>query len=164
MIDAIILAAGKGTRMKSDLPKVLHPLAGKPMIDYVLDAVAAVNAHAYVVVGHKAELVRESCSKKTVAFVEQHQQLGTGHAVQHVTPLLTTLPHIETSQVIVLAGDCPLIQPQTLESLFQHHSSSQTKHRETLSCQTHAATIHFPLSLACVCGETKSSHTKSMGL
>ena len=123
---AIILAAGKGTRMKSDLPKVLHPIAGKPMLDYVLDAIAAVKAQAYVVVGHKAKLVQQQCSRSELKFVEQKEQLGTGHAVQQVTPLLQSLPHLSTAQIMVLAGDCPLIQHSTLEDLFQYHQQQQS--------------------------------------
>ena len=66
--------------MKSDLPKVLHEVAGKPMLDYVIDAVTAVNAKAYVVVGHQAELVQERCARPGINFVPQHEQLGSPFA------------------------------------------------------------------------------------
>ena len=83
LIDAVVLAAGKGTRMKSDLPKVLHKIAGRPLLDHVLDTVAAVGIdHTVVVVGHEAELVEKNCGREGIEFVLQEPQLGTGHAVQ----------------------------------------------------------------------------------
>src|SRR4030095_7183302 len=80
---AIVLAAGKGTRMKSDLPKVLVPVAGRPMIEYVLDAVSAARIRdVLVVVGYRSDLVRELLpGRPGLTFVEQTEQLGTGHAV-----------------------------------------------------------------------------------
>ncbi|MEM8681765.1 MAG: NTP transferase domain-containing protein, partial [Planctomycetota bacterium] len=81
---AIVLAAGKGTRMETDLPKVLVPVCGRPLIDYVLDAVEAAGVtQTIVVIGYRGELVREALAdREHVAFVEQTEQLGTGHAVQ----------------------------------------------------------------------------------
>ena len=80
---AIVMAAGKGTRMKSDLPKVLVPLGGRPMVEYVLQAIRAVGIERIVVViGYRGDLVREALAKwRGVEFVEQSPQLGTGHAV-----------------------------------------------------------------------------------
>ena len=80
---AVVLAAGKGTRMNSDLPKVLHPVWGRPMIEFVLDALqsAGVN-HSIVVVGYEADLVRQALANRSeLAFADQTEQLGTGHAV-----------------------------------------------------------------------------------
>ena len=112
--DAVVLAAGKGTRMKSDLPKVLHPLAGRPLLDHVLDTVASVNIdHTVVVVGHKADLVRETCARNGLDFVLQEPQLGTGHAVQVAVPKLRS-----GGYCVVLAGDVPLLSRETLGNLL----------------------------------------------
>lgn len=113
-IDAVVLAAGKGTRMKSDLPKVLHEIAGKPLLGHVLDTVRAVGIdHTVVVVGHKAELVQETCGGADLAFVRQEPQLGTGHAVQMAVPELRP-----GGYTVVLAGDVPLLRASTLEKLI----------------------------------------------
>ncbi len=87
---AVVLAAGKGTRMKSDLPKVLFPVLGRPMIHFVLDALLEAGVRdQIVVVGYEADRVREELKDRPeVRFVEQHQQLGTGHAVQMARPAL----------------------------------------------------------------------------
>ncbi|HTY12962.1 MAG TPA: NTP transferase domain-containing protein [Candidatus Omnitrophota bacterium] len=115
---AVILAAGKGVRMESDLPKVFHPLAGKPMLGYVIDAVRAIGAErVYVVVGHKKELIIDHFKDSGVVFVEQKEQLGTGHAVMQAEPLLRDF----SGNVLVLAGDVPLISPQTLRKLIEFH-------------------------------------------
>lgn len=112
-IDAVVLAAGKGTRMNSDLPKVLHEVAGKPLLGHVLDTVAQVGIdHTVVVVGHKAELVRETCGGSDLDFVLQEPQLGTGHAVQVAIPALR-----EGGYCVVLAGDVPLLRASTLQNL-----------------------------------------------
>ncbi|MGD9546925.1 MAG: NTP transferase domain-containing protein [Candidatus Krumholzibacteriia bacterium] len=112
-IEAVVLAAGKGTRMKSDLPKVLHPLAGRPLLDHVLDTVEAAGiGHAVVVVGHQADLVRERCARTGLDFALQVPQLGTGHAVQCAAPRLDPEGHC-----VVLAGDVPLLRPQTVRRL-----------------------------------------------
>lgn len=107
---AIILAAGKGTRMKSNLPKVLHRLAGRPLLGHVLDTARALGSQKpIVIVGHEAETVQAAFSDMPVEWVLQEQQLGTGHAVQQA------LPHVnDQSQVLILYGDVPLIQAQTL--------------------------------------------------
>ncbi len=112
-IEAVILAAGKGTRMKSDLPKVLHPLAGRPLLDHVLDTVEKAGiGHAVVVVGHQADLVKERCARPGLDFALQEPQLGTGHAVQCAVPRLDPEGHC-----VVLAGDVPLLRPGTLSRL-----------------------------------------------
>jgi bifunctional UDP-N-acetylglucosamine pyrophosphorylase/glucosamine-1-phosphate N-acetyltransferase len=110
---AVVLAAGKGTRMKSDLPKVLHELAGKTLLDHVLDTVDSAGVgRTVVVVGHKADLVRETCGRDGLSFVLQEPQLGTGHAVQVAEHLL------EGEFCVVLAGDVPLLTKATLGRLL----------------------------------------------
>tara|TARA_B100000427_G_scaffold242924_1_gene205873 strand:- start:7691 stop:8668 length:978 start_codon:yes stop_codon:yes gene_type:complete len=121
-INVIILAAGKGTRMKSDTLKVLHHVAGKPILSYVLDAVQSCAKNRYVVIGHQADAVRSTFSDPSLTFVEQTEQLGTGHAVQQVMPYLTKS---SAENTLILAGDCPLIQPSTLTSLLQTHQDTQ---------------------------------------
>ncbi len=120
-LKAIILAAGKGTRMKSDLLKVLHHVAGKPILNHVLDTVLSLNIEeVFMVVGHQADQVRANITHPNVTFVKQEAQLGTGHAVMQVQPYL---PRPE-DQVIILAGDCPLIEDETLRDLLAIHSES----------------------------------------
>jgi UDP-N-acetylglucosamine diphosphorylase/glucosamine-1-phosphate N-acetyltransferase len=115
---AVLLAAGKGTRMKSDLAKVLFPLGGKPLVLYVVDAVVAAGCdRIIVVVGHQADRVRDVLRGRDVECVLQEPQLGTGHAVSCAAPLLAGV----TGPVAVLAGDAPLIRPGTLRSMLEHH-------------------------------------------
>ena len=105
----VILAAGKGTRMKSALPKVLHPIAGRPMVQHVVDAAGALDPDNTVLIyGHGGESVRQAVTGSRLQWAEQAEQLGTGHAVAQA------LPHLEEDVVLVLYGDVPLIQPQTL--------------------------------------------------
>jgi UDP-N-acetylglucosamine diphosphorylase/glucosamine-1-phosphate N-acetyltransferase len=114
----VILAAGKGTRMKSDQAKVLHSLASRPLLIHVLDTVATLNPqHVVVVVGYQAEEVRQSCANRPVEFVEQTEQLGTGHAVLQAQ---ATLEDFE-GDVLILCGDMPLVQSSTLQTLLQKH-------------------------------------------
>jgi UDP-N-acetylglucosamine diphosphorylase/glucosamine-1-phosphate N-acetyltransferase len=120
---AVVLAAGKGTRMQSDLPKVLVPVLSRPMIHYVLDALDAVNVErVIVVVGHRSDLVRiELAQRSNVEFVEQTEQLGTGHAVQVCREALTG----HDGSVLVLAGDSPMVQVESLEAIlseFDQHA------------------------------------------
>lgn len=108
-LTVVILAAGKGTRMKSDLPKVLHPIAGRPMVQHVVDAAGALDPDNTVLIyGHGGEAVRQAVTGSRLQWAEQAEQLGTGHAVAQA------LPHLEEDVVLVLYGDVPLIQPQTL--------------------------------------------------
>lgn len=113
---AIILAAGKGTRMKSELPKVMHLACGRPMIEYVLDAARAAGVkRLVVVVGHKAEFVRESLANhRDVEFALQAEQKGTGHAVMMCAEQLAD----HDGPVLVLAGDTPLLQGDSLAALL----------------------------------------------
>jgi bifunctional UDP-N-acetylglucosamine pyrophosphorylase/glucosamine-1-phosphate N-acetyltransferase len=113
-ISAVILAAGQGKRMRSALPKVLQPLAGKPLLGHVLETTAQLEpAATYVVYGHGGELVRKTCAAETVQWVLQAEQLGTGHAVQQAMPLIP-----DDHLVLVLYGDVPLITPETLRALL----------------------------------------------
>ncbi len=115
MCHVLILAAGKGTRMKSARPKVLHAVAGAPMIDYVLAASASLDAATRtLVVGHQADELRAALAADTdLRFVLQEPQLGTAHAVQQAAPLLSGL----RGTLVVLSGDVPLLSPETLRAL-----------------------------------------------
>lgn len=115
----VILAAGKGTRMASDKAKVLHPILGKPMIQYVVaTATKVAGRHVVVVIGHQGDAVRRSvAAAATTDFAEQTEQLGTGHAVQCAMPVID--PEVET--VMVLCGDVPLISTDTLSRFIQGH-------------------------------------------
>lgn len=114
-LDIVILAAGQGTRMRSALPKVLHPVAGKPMLGHVIDAARALNPQGiHVVIGHGAERVQQAFPAEDLNFVLQTEQLGTGHAVAQA------LPALSAEKVLVLYGDVPLIKPATLHQLLQH--------------------------------------------
>ncbi len=119
---AILMAAGKGTRMGGDRPKVLYEVAGRPMLHWVIDAcVAAGCARVVVVVGYQADAVREATASHPhadrVVYVEQTEQLGTGHAVQMAAALFEGV----SCDVFVLAGDGPLIRAHTLEELLDAH-------------------------------------------
>ena len=117
-LQVVILAAGQGTRMRSGLPKVLHPIAGKAMVQHVIAAASAVNAQkTVVVVGHGAPVVESALADAGVQFALQSPQLGTGHAVQMALPALQPLS--KDGQVLILYGDVPLIQPETLKALLQ---------------------------------------------
>ena len=126
-VAAIILAAGLGTRMKSDLAKVLHPILGKPMISYVLETACDVaRNHVVVVVGHQADEVKRICSQfPGVGFALQAEQLGTGHAVQCAMPVLGDA----VTDVFILCGDVPLLKAETVARLLLDHR----KHRRVLS-------------------------------
>jgi bifunctional UDP-N-acetylglucosamine pyrophosphorylase / glucosamine-1-phosphate N-acetyltransferase len=121
---AIILAAGKGTRMKGDLPKVVHPVGDRPMVCAVVDACESVGCRPIVaIVGYKQELVRGALEGyPDVRFAVQEQQLGTGHAVLSAEGSLAGLP--ADTDVFVLCGDGPLIRPQTLRELLERHRST----------------------------------------
>ncbi|MEO0374142.1 MAG: bifunctional UDP-N-acetylglucosamine diphosphorylase/glucosamine-1-phosphate N-acetyltransferase GlmU [Cyanobacteria bacterium P01_A01_bin.17] len=118
-IAVAILAAGKGTRMKSSLPKVLHQLGGRSLVERVLMSATDLNpSRSLVIVGYEADQVRSDLQTlPNLEFIEQTQQLGTGHAVQQV------LPHLEgfDGDLLVLNGDVPLLRPQTLQNLLQTH-------------------------------------------
>src|SRR5690606_31044285 len=117
----IILAAGQGTRMKSKLYKVLHPVCGKPMVEHVIDTVSAVGADQIVtVIGHGAELVKKHLEGRT-DFVLQQEQLGTAHAVSQAKGLLKD----KKGTTLVVCGDTPLLKAETLEKLLLHHEAEK---------------------------------------
>lgn len=120
---AIILAAGQGTRMKSKLYKVLHPICGKSMVEHVVDNVTQLKMDQIVtVVGHGAEQVKSTLGTKS-DFVIQEEQLGTAHAVAQTKELLGD----KEGTSLVICGDTPLISTQTMEALLQHHQSKNAK-------------------------------------
>ncbi|MFT5504607.1 MAG: bifunctional UDP-N-acetylglucosamine pyrophosphorylase/glucosamine-1-phosphate N-acetyltransferase [Gammaproteobacteria bacterium] len=111
-LSIVILAAGQGTRMKSDRPKVLHLLAGKPMVQHVIDASLSLSPQQLVmVVGHKADQIESQLAGQSLTYVYQTEQLGTGHAVAQCVERITP-----GNDVLVLFGDVPLIRPETLQS------------------------------------------------
>lgn len=119
----IILAAGLGKRMKSHKAKVLHEIAGKPMLYYVIDAaVKLTEENVYVVVGFQSDIVQISMNPYfNVHYVSQEQQLGTGHAVSCAIPFLPE----SVNDVIILCGDTPLIQASTLNNFLKYHQDQQ---------------------------------------
>lgn len=122
---AIVLAAGKGTRMKSDLPKVLVPVCGRPMIRYVVDALRQADvAQIVTVVGYRSDLVREELAgEPCVTFVEQSEQLGTGHAVMMCREQLAA----QQGPVLVVAGDSPMLQSSSVRKLLdEFHGGNYT--------------------------------------
>jgi bifunctional UDP-N-acetylglucosamine pyrophosphorylase/glucosamine-1-phosphate N-acetyltransferase len=115
-LKAVILAAGAGTRMKSNLPKVIHKIIGKPMIDYAIEAAIQAGAtKVCVIVGHKSELV-EAAVNYDVEFVYQEEQLGTGHAVMQATDFIG-----DDGNVLILFGDTPLVTSDTLKEMVNYH-------------------------------------------
>ena len=126
-IHVVILAAGKGTRMKSAVPKVLHRAAGIPMLDYVLKTAAALKPQSVTaVVGHKADALASHLAAQGLRCVVQEPQLGTAHALLTAQPALATA----TGTLLVLSGDVPLLRAQTLKELIDRHL--QTSARATI--------------------------------
>lgn len=120
-LEVIILAAGQGTRMRSALPKVLHPLAGKAMVHHVIDTASALNAAAiHTVIGHGAEKVQQHLQQLPTRWALQEKQLGTGHAVAQAMPAVA-----DDSVVLVLYGDVPLIKTETLQKLLVEVNDKQ---------------------------------------
>ena len=117
---AVVLAAGKGTRMKSNLPKVLHPVMGKPMVLHVVDKSYQAGAeNVLAIVGFGSESVEAVLTGKA-RVVEQKEQLGTGHAVQQCIPALENYQ----GDVMILCGDTPLLRVETLSDLMDKHQKS----------------------------------------
>lgn len=115
-LKAVILAAGKGTRMKSELPKVVHRVMGKPMVEYSVKAAKDAGAHEIcLVVGYQAEVVKKEVTEE-VTFVLQEEQLGTGHAVKCAGEFIGN-----TGETLILFGDTPLITGDTLKRLAEFH-------------------------------------------
>jgi bifunctional UDP-N-acetylglucosamine pyrophosphorylase / glucosamine-1-phosphate N-acetyltransferase len=127
----VIMAAGKGTRLKSKRPKVLHEVGGKPLIRHVVDAARQIvpPEDVYVIVGHEAGLVKDSVAKLGIQFVEQTEQRGTGHAIQTVRQATEGYENI-----IVLSGDVPLIRPETIRKVRDFH----LEHRAAMTVLTAA--------------------------
>ena len=118
MVAVAILAAGKGTRMKSRLPKVLHELGGRSLLGHVLNCALTLQPQRQlVIVGYGSDQVRAALANHDLTFVDQTEQLGTGHAVQQI------IPHLQDFEgdVLVLNGDVPLLRPHTLEALLKTH-------------------------------------------
>ncbi|GDZ92631.1 UDP-N-acetylglucosamine pyrophosphorylase [Planktothrix agardhii CCAP 1459/11A] len=125
MVAVAILSAGRGTRMKSDLPKVLHQLGGRTLVQRVLESCVQLQpSRRLIIVGYGADLVRDSLQKTDtqpgLEFVEQTEQLGTGHAIQQLLPYLKDF----TGDLLVLNGDVPLLRPDTLEQLIKIHKEN----------------------------------------
>lgn len=115
-LKAVILAAGKGTRMKSDLPKVLHEINGRAMVEYVIDAAREAGAEEIcLVIGHQAERVKERIGSG-VSYVLQKEQMGTGHAVKCALDFIGT-----EGDTMILCGDTPIITGRTLKELLAYH-------------------------------------------
>ncbi|NLY80111.1 MAG: bifunctional UDP-N-acetylglucosamine diphosphorylase/glucosamine-1-phosphate N-acetyltransferase GlmU [Lysinibacillus sp.] len=122
-IFAIVLAAGQGTRMKSKLYKVLHPVCGKPMVEHVVDNILTLDVKRIVtIVGHGADKVKEQLGVKS-EYILQSEQLGTAHAVMQAETILGNLE----GTTLVVCGDTPLIRPETMKALFEHHVSQKAK-------------------------------------
>lgn len=122
-LSLVILAAGKGTRMKSDKAKVLHQVFYAPMVHHVLHATSSLQAtKTVVVIGHQKESVQESLSKFNVEFAIQKEQLGTGHAVLCAEPSIDQMDGC----VMILCGDTPLIRPETLQSMVEQHRTQNS--------------------------------------
>jgi bifunctional UDP-N-acetylglucosamine pyrophosphorylase/glucosamine-1-phosphate N-acetyltransferase len=114
--NVVIMAAGKGTRMKSERPKVLHRLAGKSLLQHVLDAASPLgSARTVIITGHGADMVEQACAESGAVFARQMPQLGTGHAVQQAVPALDDSRPV----TLVLNGDVPLIRAETIRALVQ---------------------------------------------
>lgn len=121
----IILAAGKGSRMQSDLPKALHPVGGKPMIMHLLESVAksGIDSEPVIVVGYKKELVEETLGKDKYHYVDQIEPFGTGHAVGMTREYLED----KADHVVVLYGDHPFVSSETIKKLAQKNLHSNAK-------------------------------------
>ena len=118
----IILAAGKGSRMNSDIPKVLHEINNKSLIMHVIDSAKKISPkQIIVIVGFKKQLVKENLKNNTLKFVEQTEQLGTGHAIKMCLPELKKI----NGNVLILSGDVPLIKPETLNTFIDLHNKNE---------------------------------------
>ena len=129
-VAVIIMAAGKGKRMRSDMVKVLHPLLGKSMLSFTVEVVLEhlQPEKVVVIIGHQARTVRDAFPDRRLTFVEQKEQLGTGHAVSMTEPVLGGF----TGTILILSGDTPLINAQTLAEMVQYHQD----HRAALTLLT----------------------------
>ncbi len=120
----MLMAAGKGTRMKSDLPKVLHKLRDRAMIHYVVRTAKEIGANPIVViVGHQKQLVIDELKGQSIQFAVQEPQLGTGHAIMCAMPVLGDF----SGSVLILSGDVPLIKVTTLQALWDQHRAAKAR-------------------------------------
>src|SRR5580698_3043972 len=119
----VIMAAGKGTRLKSKHPKVLHEIGGRSLLLHVITAAKTITTpeHIYCIIGHEAERVRSAVESTGVSFVLQAEQRGTGHALQQVKAHFTASGEVPPEHLLVLSGDVPLIRPETLSALGKFH-------------------------------------------
>jgi len=148
---AVVMAAGKGTRMKSELPKVLYPILERPMIEYVLDALEQAEVDKIiVVVGYRSDLVRTTLAHRpNLEFVEQIEQLGTGHAVMTCHEKLS--PHQDS--VLVIAGDSPMVQVDSIRKLFEAYQKESAEMRP--SCILGTAFKENPMGLGRILRDEK---------
>ncbi len=117
-LSIVILAAGKGTRMKSDLPKVLHKINGKPMIDQVISTAKKLNPFQIItVIGYKHEILEDHLKNQNLNFAYQFNQKGTGHAVSKTKNFFNN----HNGDVLILSGDVPMLSYKTLDQLWKHH-------------------------------------------
>ena len=120
----IIMAAGKGTRMNTELPKVLHKLNNKTMIEHVIDTTLKINPEKIiVVVGYKSELIKKQLNDYDIEYAEQLEQLGTGHAIMQCQNILNDFK----GDTLILSGDVPLITKKTLSNLYKKHIEYKSK-------------------------------------
>ncbi|MGL6226505.1 MAG: NTP transferase domain-containing protein [Thermoguttaceae bacterium] len=150
---AVVMGAGKGTRMKSELPKVLFPVCDRPMIEYVLDTLEQAGVdRMLVVVGYRSDLVRETLAfRPHVAFVEQTEQLGTGHAVMMCRDQL--IGH--EGPVMVVAGDCPMIQVESVQKMFEPYRIAQMTGQQQPGCILGTAYKDNPFGLGRIVRDTQ---------
>ena len=136
---AVVMAAGKGTRMKSELPKVLCEVCDRPMIEYVLDTLKSAGIdRVLVVIGYRGDLVREMLAhRKELEYCEQLEQKGTGHAVMMTRP---SIAHFD-GPLLVVAGDCPMIRQESIEAMFAEYD------REPAACVMGTACKDNPTGL-----------------
>jgi len=148
---AVVLAAGKGTRMKSELPKVMCEVCGRPMIEYVLDTLESAGIERIlVVIGYRGDLVREMLAhRKELEYCEQWEQKGTGHAVMMTRP---SIAHFD-GPLLVVAGDCPMIRTESIEALFAEY--------EAESEQIRPEALRKPVS--CVMGTAYKDNPTGLG-
>jgi bifunctional UDP-N-acetylglucosamine pyrophosphorylase/glucosamine-1-phosphate N-acetyltransferase len=149
---AVILAAGKGTRMKSDLPKVVHRIEGKCLVDYVIEAARGAGvSDVCLVVGYKHEVVEQEIANRNVSFALQPEQLGTGHAVKCARDFLGN-----SGETLILFGDTPLITKETLQQLCDYHE----KHGNTVTVLS--ATVDDPTGYGRIIRDGEGRFAKSV--
>ena len=149
---AVVMAAGKGTRMQSELPKVLCEVCGRPMIEYVLDTLESAGIdRILVVIGYRGDLVREMLAhRKELEYCEQLEQKGTGHAVMMARPSIAQFD----GPLLVVAGDCPMIRRESIEAMFAGYE------REPAACVMGTAYKDNPTGLGRIVRDTNGQFQK----